>query len=86
MRWRRCAIQARVHGKTGVIGGRAEGQTDGTLAAAKSLMEMMSLIVEQAMAALKVPEEDQEKYARLMKDSLALSTRRTGRRHDSQSF
>jgi len=47
--------------------GRAEGRADGILSSIKSLMETMNLSIEQAMAALKVPEAEQQKYMDLLK-------------------
>ena len=44
--------------------GRAEGAAENTLASIKNLMETMGLSIEQAMAALKVPEVDRPKYAK----------------------
>ena len=44
--------------------GRAEGAAENTLASIKNLMETMDLSIEQAMAALKVPEVDRPKYAK----------------------
>ena len=44
--------------------GRAEGIAETTLASIKNLMETLGLTIEQAMAALKVPEIDRRKYAK----------------------
>ena len=44
--------------------GRAEGAAENTLASIKNLMETLGLSIEQAMAALKVPEVDRPKYAK----------------------
>lgn len=42
------------------------GLTDGILTSIKNLMETMDLTAEKAMKALKVPEEEWEKYLRLL--------------------
>ena len=41
-------------------------QTKGILASIKNLMETMDLTIEQAMAALKVPEAERQKYMDLL--------------------
>ncbi len=46
--------------------GRAEGRADGIMSSIKSLMETMNLSIEQAMAALKVPENERQKYMDLL--------------------
>jgi len=46
--------------------GRAEGLADGILSSIKGLMETMNLTIEQAMAALKVPETERQKYRDLL--------------------
>ena len=46
--------------------GRAEGMANGILASIKNLMETMGLTIEQAMAALKVPEGERQKYMDLL--------------------
>ncbi len=46
--------------------GRAEGRAEGMTASIRSLMDTMGWTVEQAMAALKIPEEDHPKYAKLL--------------------
>ena len=46
--------------------GRAEGRADGILSSIKNLMETMNLSIEQAMAALKVPETERQKYIALL--------------------
>ncbi|MBD5092742.1 MAG: hypothetical protein HDT26_00385 [Subdoligranulum sp.] len=50
--------------KKGMEKGRAEGAAENTLASIKNLMETLDLSIEQAMAALKVPEVDRPKYAK----------------------
>ena len=54
----------------GVAKGRAEGMakgmTSGILSSIKSLMETMGMTIEQAMAALKVPEDEKQKYIDLL--------------------
>ena len=54
----------------GMAKGRAEGRAEGiaknTLSSIKNLMETLGLTVEQAMAALKVPENEQQKYLGLL--------------------
>jgi len=47
--------------------GRAEGRADGILSSLKGLMETMDLSIEQAMAALKIPEAERQKYLELLK-------------------
>ena len=48
----------------GMAKGRAEGAAETTLSNIKSLVETLGLTIEQAMAALKVPETDRPKYAK----------------------
>ena len=47
----------------GIKKGRAEGIAENTLVSIKNLTETLGLTIEQAMAALKVPESDRPKYA-----------------------
>lgn len=47
--------------------GKAEGQEAATLANLKSLMETLGLTAEQALGALKIPEEERANYIELMK-------------------
>ena len=44
--------------------GHAEGVAENTLLSIRNLMETLGLTIEQAMAALKVPENDRPKYAK----------------------
>ena len=57
--------------RKGVAKGRAEGMargvTKGILSSIQSLMETMNLSPDQAMAALKVPEAERQKYVELLK-------------------
>ena len=46
--------------------GMAKGMTDGILLSLKSLMETLGLTIEQAMAALKVPDNERQKYIDLL--------------------
>ena len=46
--------------------GRAEGRAEGMTVSIRSLMDTMGWTIEQAMAALKVPEEDRSKYLTLL--------------------
>ena len=48
----------------GMAQGRSEGMTDAILSSIQNLMETLGLTIEQAMAALKVPEADRPKYAK----------------------
>lgn len=50
----------------GRVEGRAEGRTEGIAASIKSLMDSMGWSMEQAMAALKISEEDRSQYAKLL--------------------
>ena len=50
----------------GRIKGRAEGRAEGLLASIRNLMSSMGWTVDQAMAALKIPEEDRPKYAKML--------------------
>ena len=50
----------------GVAEGMAKGRADGILSSIKSLMETMNFSIEQAMAALKVPENERQKYMDLL--------------------
>ena len=47
-------------------GVREMGRADGILSSLKNLMETMGLTIEQAMAALKVPEGERQKYMDLL--------------------
>lgn len=42
------------------------GRADGILSSIKNLMETMGLTIEQAMAALKIPEGERQKYMDLL--------------------
>ena len=42
--------------------GRAEGHAERALSDLRNLMETLGLTIEQAMAALKVPENERQKY------------------------
>lgn len=46
--------------------GRAEGRAEGILSSIQSLMETLGLTIEQAMAALKIPEDEKQKYTDLL--------------------
>lgn len=46
--------------------GRAEGRVEGMAASIQSLMESMDWTIDQAMSALKIPEEDRAKYAKIL--------------------
>ena len=46
--------------------GHQEGLIDGILFALKNLMESTGMNIEQAMAALKLPEADRAKYRKLV--------------------
>lgn len=48
-------------------GVREKGRANGILSSIKTLMETMGLTIEQAMAALKVPDTEQQKYIDLLK-------------------
>lgn len=50
----------------GIAKGKEQGHTEATLAYIKNLTETMGLSVQQAMVAMKVPEEEQTKYADLL--------------------
>lgn len=50
----------------GMKKGIAKGMTDAILTSIKNLMETMGLTIEQAMAALKVPEGERQKYMDLL--------------------
>ena len=47
-------------------GVREMGRADGNLSSLKNLMETMGLTIEQAMAALKVPKCERQKYMDLL--------------------
>jgi len=51
----------------GVAKGVAKGRTEGIVSSIQSLMETMNLSPDQAMAALKVPEAERQKYVELLK-------------------
>ena len=53
----------------GMAKGRAEGHIERALSDLRSLMETLGLTVEQAMAALKVPETERQKYLDLLEQS-----------------
>ena len=46
--------------------GRAEGHIERALSDLRNLMETLGLTIEQAMAALKVPETERQKYMDLL--------------------
>ena len=46
--------------------GCAEGRAEGLLASIRNLMASMGWTVDQAMAALKIPEEDRPKYTKIL--------------------
>lgn len=50
----------------GRVEGRAEGVTEGIVSSIKSLMETLGLSIEAAMAALKIPENEQRTYVDLL--------------------
>ena len=50
----------------GMEQGLAKGRTDGIATSLYNLMETLSLSAEQAMAALKIPEEERQKYLDLL--------------------
>ena len=47
-------------------GVREMGRADGILSSLKNLMETMGLTIEQAMAALKIPDTEKQKYMDLL--------------------
>lgn len=49
--------------------GRAEGRADTWLEAIRGLMESMKITAEQAMAVLKVPQDERSKYEELLKQT-----------------
>lgn len=53
----------------GLAEGLAKGMEQGILSSIRSLMETMGWSVEQAMAALKIPEANRARYAALLNDS-----------------
>lgn len=50
----------------GRVEGRAEGRAESILSSIQSLMETLGLTIEQAMVALKVPEDERQKYIDLL--------------------
>ena len=50
----------------GMAKGMAKGMTNGILFSIKNLMETLGMTIEQAMAALKVPEDEKKKYMDLL--------------------
>ena len=57
--------------KEGRAEGRAEGhlagRAEGVLSSIQNLMETLGLSIEAAMSALKIPEDERDKYARALK-------------------
>ena len=51
----------------GKMEGLQEGKREGLVSSIRNLMESMDWTADQAMNALKIPEEDQEKYRMLLK-------------------
>lgn len=51
----------------GLAKGRSEGITSGILSSIRNLMETLGLSVDQAMAALKIPETERERYLELLR-------------------
>ena len=59
--------EGRAEGRAeGRVEGRAEGAMEATFAALKNLMDTLGLPLEQAMAVLKIPESDRQRYADLL--------------------
>ena len=52
----------------GIAKGIAKGVTSTTLQSIRSLMETVGWTAEQAMDALKIPKEEQEKYMKMLED------------------
>ena len=50
----------------GIEKGIAKGITSNTLQSIRNLMETLQLTAEQAMDALKIPEEEREKYMKML--------------------
>ena len=70
--WDKAMAEGEAKGEArGKAVGRAEGKAEGILTSLKSLMETMSWTIEQAMAAMKVPEDERDKYTKLMKTSMS---------------
>ena len=74
--WDKAMTEGRAAGRAegkaeGKAEGRAEGKAEGILTSLKSLMETMSCTIEQAMAAMKVPEDERDKYAELVRASMS---------------
>lgn len=70
--WDKAMAEGEAKGEArGKAVGRAEGKAEGILTSLKSLMETMSWTIEQAMAAMKVPEDERDKYTQLMKTSMS---------------
>lgn len=62
-------IRGRTEGRAeGRAEGRTEGRAEGVLASLKSLMDSTGWSMEQAMAALKISDEDRPKYTKLLKN------------------
>ena len=55
--------QGRIEGR---IEGRAEGRTEGKFSSIQNLMETMNWTAQQSMDALKIPKEEQPKYAAML--------------------
>ncbi len=62
--WAKGMEEGRAEGRTE---GMAKGLTKGTMSAIKGLMETMNWSIEQAMAAMKVPEAERQNYRELLK-------------------
>lgn len=54
----------------GIEKGRLEGRLEGEISFLKTLMQSMNLTAEEAMNALKIPDEDRPKYLQMLKASI----------------
>ena len=61
--WRKGRAEGRAEGKAE---GRTEGILETTITSIRNLTETLGLSVENAMAALKIPENEQQKYLELL--------------------
>ena len=62
------ALEAREDGlKEGRAEGHLAGRAEGVLSSIQNLMETLGLSIEAAMSALKIPEDERDKYARALK-------------------
>ena len=62
--WREEAMAQGI--EKGMAQGEAKGRAEGKLESLRSIMQTLNLTAQQAMDALKIPKEEQDKYASMI--------------------